>query len=309
MLEHLDAGRAAPSVEQELGALARLMDGLALTPERVESAEHAMLAQPQLACPVTHHFGPGMYFREVRMAAGTFAIGHHQRCAHFNLFLQGRVTVIKDDGSTDELVAPMMFIGQPGRKIGYVHEDVVWLNAYATAETDIDTLEALFLIKSPTWQACARQRAAAGKARRQIDRDDFTAAIAELGFCAETVRRQSENVADQVPMPFGHQQTKIGDSAIEGRGLIATADFAVGAIIAPARVGGMRTPAGRFTNHAKSPNARMALANAGGDIHLVAIAPIVGCRGGADGDEITVDYRQAVALNLASQRRETPCQE
>jgi len=31
---------------------------------------------------------------------------------------------------------------------------------------------------------------------------------------------------------------------------------------------------------------------------LVALRPIAGCRGGFDGEEVTVNYRDAIALNL-----------
>jgi len=90
----------------------------------------------------------------------------------------------------------------------------------------------------------------------------------------------------------------VSDSPIEGRGLFATGAIASGEVIAPARIEGKRTPAGRFTNHAKSPNAKM-VARTDGDIDLVAISEIKGCLGGQPGDEITVCYREAarVAVN------------
>ena len=34
-----------------------------------------VLKQPQVACPVTHHFGPSIYIREVVMPAGTVVVG------------------------------------------------------------------------------------------------------------------------------------------------------------------------------------------------------------------------------------------
>jgi len=41
-----------------------------------------------------------------------------------------------------------------------------------------------------------------------------------------------------------------------------------------------------------------------GDIDLIATKHIVGCRGGYDGDEVTINYRQAIALV-----REALCQQ
>src|SRR5213079_638452 len=120
---------------------------------KVDLIEREFLKLPQVDCPVVHRFGPGIYIREVTVPAGSYAIGHAQRFEHMNVFLKGRVTVMNDDGTSTDLVAPMTFIGKPGRKIGYVHEDMVWQNIYATAETDIATLEATYLDKSEGWQA------------------------------------------------------------------------------------------------------------------------------------------------------------
>lgn len=272
-----------------------LLNGSPLTPAMVEAAEGAALQAEQVECPVIHRFGPGVCVREVFMPADTFAIGHHQRFEQLNIFLKGRVTVINDDGSTRELVAPMCFTGPPGRKVGYVHEDVVWLNVYATNLTDVAAIEDTFLDKSAAWNAHHDLQHTMATLARQEDRTDFLDALVDLGVSPELVRQQSENEADQVPFPPGDYKVRLAQSPIEGRGLFATADIAAGEIIAPARIAGMRTPAGRYTNHAKQPNARMKLVNTAGDMALIATAPIAGCRGGANGDEITVDYRQCVA--------------
>ena len=45
-----------------------------------------------------------------------------------------------------------------------------------------------------------------------------------------------------------------------------------------------------------------------GNINLVAIDKIYGCRGGFDGDEITIDYRESVKLTLKI-AEELKCQE
>ena len=69
-----------------------------------------------------------------------------------------------------------------------------------------------------------------------------------------------------------------------------------GAVIAPARIAGKRTPAGRYTNHSAKPNAVMVQLPSG-DIDLVASRHISGCAGGQLGEEITIDYRQALRLS------------
>lgn len=305
-LHQLAAGHGA-SIEHS--PLIALFGGAPLTSAVVDAAEACALGHPQVECPVIHHTGPGVYVREVFMPADTLAIGHAQRFEQYNIFLKGRVTIIRDDGSMQELVAPMCFTGAPGRKVGYVHEDVVWLNVYATTETDVEKLEAMFLDKSTPWCLHHEQLHAIDALRRQVDRDDFAAAIAEIGVPAELVREQSENPADQTAFPLGSYKVKVARSPIEGYGLFATADIGAGERIAPARIGGLRTPAGRYTNHAMAPNARMEMAGPGGDVHLVALAPIAGCHGGTDGEEITIDYRQSVAECFKHHEKEAPCQE
>jgi len=185
------------------------------------------------------------------------------------------VRVLNEDGSTTELVAPLFFVGKPGRKIGYVLEEVVWQNIYATTETDIDTLEATYLDKSAAWQANDMQMRRLESMEREEDREDYAQMLQECGFTHETALAQSINEADQVPMPHSTKVT-VRDSAIQGKGVFLSSPCEAGEVIAPARISGMRTPAGRYTNHSKTPNAVMVL-RANGDIHLVALRRIDGC--------------------------------
>jgi hypothetical protein len=99
-------------------------------------------------------------------------------------------------------------------------------------------------------------------------------------------------MSDHVKLPFGSYKFAIFDSKIQGKGLFASANIEEGEVIGVARIGNCRTPIGRFTNHSKTPNAYPRL-NSQGGIDLVAKTCIMGSRGGLDGEEITVDYRQS----------------
>ncbi len=263
----------------------------------LEALEGYMLNFPQVECPVVHHFGPGIYIREVTLPAGTIAIGHAQRFEHLNIMLTGAVAMVGDDGQTKVLRAPMIFVGKPGRKLGYVLETCVWQNVYATEERDIDKLESMFLDKSPTWQAHAEAAKQLESYRRREDREDFELVVRLAGFTPDVVRAQSENPHDQIPMPegFGAKLT-IRPSAIEGLGVFLSSPAEAGEVLGPARVMGRRTPAGRYTNHSKTPNAKFTK-DESGTIWLVATQRIAGCVGGGQGEEVTVDYRQALALS------------
>ena len=118
--------------------------------EGIEQVEAGMLNLPQVACPVTHHFGPGIYIREVTIPAGTFAMGHSHKDRNLNVMLTGKI-VMRKNGEMVTITAPFIFTAEPGRKLAYVLEDTVWQNIYATEETDTDKLEDMFVDKSDTW--------------------------------------------------------------------------------------------------------------------------------------------------------------
>lgn len=263
----------------------------------IADLEKEMLDMPQADCPVAHHFGPGIYIREVTLPAGIFAVGHAQRFDHLNIMLTGKVAIV-DDGKVRVLEAPLIFTGKPGRKVGYVIETCVWQNAYATEETDIDALEAHYLDKSENWKACDKEQSNIIYALNQPDRNDFEQVLKDFGFDAETVRQQSEDESDQIDMPVAFKAVaQVRDSNIEGKGLFLSWHTMLGQIIAPARISGKRTPAGRYVNHSMNPNCKY-VADENGDIYLMSLRDIDGCKGGGCGEELTVDYRQALALNM-----------
>jgi len=274
-----------------MDSLDRTQSALAYA-EQVSQVEKAMLTMEQVECPVVHHFGPGVYIREVTIPEGATVIGHYHKHPHMSIMLSGRLSIVNEDGTQTEFIAPQTLHCAAGRKIAIVHETVIWQNVYATDETDVATLEQKLLEKSVNWNGHLLEKS---KEDCTEDQADFLLAIAEYGFDAETVRFLSENEIDQIPMPRGSYKIVIADSDREGKGMFATGDFVPEEPIAPGRIAGMRTPAGRYTNHSKNPNARFVLLD-NGDVVLIADKEIYGCKGGENGEEITVDYRQALSL-------------
>jgi hypothetical protein len=256
-----------------------------------QELELAMLPMVQVACDCIHRFGPGLYIREVSMPAGTLVVGHHHNQEHMNIMLKGKGTLLVD-GIKMEIEAPFMYVAGPGRKVAYWTEDTVWQNIFATEITDIETLELIYLTKSP---AFAETIAGYNQMERIGDQEDYLDMLEEFGFTASYVRAMSERTDDATDLPNVSYKFQVGESAIEGLGLIATAKIAIGEIIAPSLIGGKRTIAGRYTNHAKEPNAEMHR-HSNGDVSLQAIQTIQGNQGGFLGEEITVDYRQVLAL-------------
>lgn len=267
--------------------------------EAVERLEGAMLNLPQVECPVVHHFGPGVYIREVTLPAGIFALGHEQRFEHLNIMIRGAVAIADESGGMRVLKAPLIYIGQPGRKAGFVLEETVWHNVYPNFddERDIDKLEAKFLRKSNTFEAHATELRKLRLAARVDDREDFELLLQQSGFTAEEVTRVSQNTDDQIPMPDGlAPKITVRDSYIHGRGIFLSSPAEDGEVLAPARLGGYRTPVGRYTNHSATPNAEFIKVDTG-DIYLRALRNIRGCEGGDPGEEVTIDYRQSLSLS------------
>ena len=252
------------------------------TAEEFEELEAKMFRMKQAACPVTHTFGPGIYIREVRLPAGSLCLGIEQRFSQMNIFVSGKILMVNLDGSTSEMVAPKMFVGSPGRKLGYALEEVVWLNVYATEERDVETLENTYLKKSDT-------KIVRDKVNIVSRTLEYNSALKEIGTSEEEVQKDI-TTQPVVPLPFGTYKIGVFPHGIEGRGVFATADIEKEEVIAPAAIGGVKTPVGRFTNHSGIPNAKMTWI--GSDIYLVSIKKIQGTLGGDIGEEITTDYKE-----------------
>jgi hypothetical protein len=112
-----------------------------LLSQKVDHLLSQVEKMPQVDCHTKHYFGPSIYIREVTMPAGTVVIGKPHRKEHMCVMLQGRMVVVLGDGTKQELVAPLTFVGSAGRKVAYILETTVFQNILATDETDIEVLE------------------------------------------------------------------------------------------------------------------------------------------------------------------------
>lgn len=96
---------------------------------------------PPAEAPVTNHFAPHVYMRQMDAAAGTIVISKMHRTEHLNILLKGSVTVVTENG-IEYLKAPLILCSKPGTKrIGYFHEDSSWVTVHPTDLTDVDEIE------------------------------------------------------------------------------------------------------------------------------------------------------------------------
>jgi len=260
--------------------------------------EQYLLSFPQAECPVVHHFGPGIYIREVTIPKGALALGHAQRHKHLNIVLKGSVAVI-DDGRVKVVSAPAIFVGEPGRKMGGCIEECVWQNVYPNTDEcrDIEELERRWFVKSPVALMYEKCLTDVRLKHSQPDRDDYRKFLKEIGFTDEQVRSESEFTGDMVDLPVEYAaRVSVRQSGIEGNGLFLCSPVCAGDIIAPARLSGKRTVAGRYVNHSKAPNSEYRRAD-NGDVYLYAIRDLHGSLGGSAGSELTANYRDAARVS------------
>ena len=91
--------------------------------------------------PVTHHFAPGSYAREMLIPKGTIVVGKTHKQAHHSFLMKGEITVVSEEG-IKRLKAPMVILSQPNAKrVGFAHEDTIWVTVHPTDETDLEKIE------------------------------------------------------------------------------------------------------------------------------------------------------------------------
>jgi len=96
---------------------------------------------PEAELPITNHFAPGVYMRQMDAKAGDWVVSKMHRTEHQNILLKGAVTLITENG-IKTLYAPTIVKSEAGTKrIGYFHEDSSWLTVHPTDETDVEKLE------------------------------------------------------------------------------------------------------------------------------------------------------------------------
>jgi hypothetical protein len=263
--------------------------------EKVRALEREIEKLPQIDSKVRHFFAPGLYAREMTIPAGAVLTGAVHKTRHLCTVSKGHI-IVNDGTGPKELFEGMTFESPAGAKrAGWAIKTTVFTTYHATNTTDLDALaEELFDTPNDQLLGGANNRQALNQPRIEYahtaaDRADYEAFLAEYGLTEAFVRRTSEYEIDLVLVEFDTMQMRA--SPIEGNGLFAKRDLVIGEDLGPARIGCFRTQAGRFINH--SGNANVAFKQDGDGLSTIALRNI------NTGEELTVDYRQACAVNGA----------
>ena len=105
---------------------------------------------PLIDGEVINHHSHGVYGRELRVPAGSVVVGHIHKFTNMNVLLEGEMSVVTEDGV--KRVGPgFLVISPPGTKrAAYAHTDCRWLTVHGTHETDVNRIEAEFIVHTTT---------------------------------------------------------------------------------------------------------------------------------------------------------------
>jgi hypothetical protein len=253
--------------------------------EKILAWEDKAKDLPQVDIPVTHHIHGGMYGREITIPKGTILTGQIYKFDHFDIMISGDITVSTDSAEVKRLTGFNIFKGLSGKKrAGYAHEDTRWVTFHPYIGVDGDEIQKQITVND--FQELEFFHT-------QINKIDYLDFVASTGMTQEEIRKQVENTDDMLTYNTEFNDVYIDDSIIEGKGLFSGAEIKEGAIICKARIGGFRTPAGRYANHAVFPNAKIELDETN-CINFIAVKDI------SKDEEITVNYRNVLNHRLGN---------
>lgn len=94
---------------------------------------------------VKHTFGGDVYARQLFIPKGHTVVGEIHKTENLNILLSGEISVTTDEG-VQRLKAPAVVVAKPGSKrVGFAHEDTVWITLHATRERDLEKIKAHFI--------------------------------------------------------------------------------------------------------------------------------------------------------------------
>ena len=252
-----------------------------LSTATIKKLESVLLQMPQADIVTVHRFKPGIYEREITIPPWTILSGAEHKTAYRVILSKGRIGVNTDEGMCILDAPAELYCKAGAQRIGRVFESaVIWTDIYENPDDcqDLDVLEERLYLCDQLGD----------NARIERDRKDYLTFIDEIGVPQARIEAIVTNHDDLVSMPDGFD-VEVKSSRLHGLGLYALRAFATGEIICPGRVDGHRTPAGRFINHSRTPNAKSFRVD--DDIAAMAIREI------RAGEEVLIDYRDALRVN------------
>lgn len=112
--------------------------------EWIVALTNRLLALPALEkreFEVKHTFLPGLYMRELLIPKGSLLVGKIHRLPCLNVVSKGDISVVTELGG-GRVQAGYSAPSPAGiQKVGYAHEDTIFVNVFRTDETDTGKIE------------------------------------------------------------------------------------------------------------------------------------------------------------------------
>lgn len=97
---------------------------------------------------ITHHFGTGVYGRELFIPKGNVIVSKIHRGKTFNVIAKGVISVICPNNGYNTYEGPHCFVSEPfTKRIVIAHEDTLWITSHGTHKTDLDEVEEEIIAK------------------------------------------------------------------------------------------------------------------------------------------------------------------
>lgn len=265
------------------------------TVQSVKKLEDFILQLPQVDLNTDNIVHGGMCARTVFIPAGTVLTGALTSLDNICIVC-GDITVTTDNGAQRLTGYNVLGASKGTKRVGITHSDTWWTMMFKTDSIDIDEIE-----REMTDEYDALQTRRSSLGIDSIDyiadsREDFAAFCCEYGINDAMIEALAEYNDDVEETDLCLVYLKLADSVIHGKGLFATTKIIAGDVIAPARIDGKRALSGRYTNHSVRPNAKFVALD--DDLFLEALRDI------DYGEEVTIDYRQALSVNPIMSKKE-----
>lgn len=127
-----------------------LVSGELSTREKVNRIEQSLWHMPEVCIEIipVHYFSPGICAREITIPAGATVVGKIHKYEQLNILSKGDISVLTEEG-IKRVQAPFTVVSPPGTKrIAYAHSECVWTTILATDETDVEKIEAHFVVET-----------------------------------------------------------------------------------------------------------------------------------------------------------------
>lgn len=111
---------------------------------QIMALKDRLMAQPgeHIEMMVEHTVLDGMYMRKLFIPKGSIVVGKIHRKACLNVVAMGDISVMTETGYA-RVQAGFTLSSPVGlQKVGFAHEDTIFINVFRTDETDIDKIEA-----------------------------------------------------------------------------------------------------------------------------------------------------------------------